>query len=238
MNPGTIRHKDWLQALRFESLAHSATMAEHLRTVDEAQERVARLDSLLEELVPESEQYRLIMALQAMRGVRLFTAATVALEVGGFLRFEHPRYLMGYTGLVPTERSSNDRRRQGGYHSDRQCPLTPYSRRGRMELSLFTKGWTTVEEATVGRITRGDKLVVEGPDPFAYTLPGAHEARPTAEQSHRCGGTRTDSFHVGHCASSRCRGGGACEATPRPLIRYCGMNATADMRSGFSPRSA
>lgn len=114
VNPGTIRYREWLQALRFESLAHSATLAEHLRTIDEAQARVARLDGVIEELVPESEQYHLIMALQAMRGVKLLTATTVVLEVGDFLRFEHPRYLMGYTGLVPTEQSSNNRRRQGG----------------------------------------------------------------------------------------------------------------------------
>jgi hypothetical protein len=35
-NPGTVRYKEWLHALRSESLARSETMAEHLRTTDEA----------------------------------------------------------------------------------------------------------------------------------------------------------------------------------------------------------
>jgi transposase len=54
------------------------------------------------------------MALQAMRGVELLTATIVALEVDDFLRFAHPRYLMGHTGSVPVPRRSNNRRRQGG----------------------------------------------------------------------------------------------------------------------------
>lgn len=114
VNPGTIRYREWLQGLHFDSLAHAAIVAEHLRAVDEAEERVARLDRVIDELVPTSPQYPLIMGLQAMRGVQLLIATTVALEVGDFLRFEHPRYLMGYTGLVSSERSSNARRRQGG----------------------------------------------------------------------------------------------------------------------------
>lgn len=114
INPGTIRYREWLQGLRFESLAHATVVAEHLRALDEAEERVSRLDHVIEELIPTSRQYPLIMGLQAMRGVKLLVASTVALEVGDFLRFEHPRHLMGYTGLVPSERSSNHRRWQGG----------------------------------------------------------------------------------------------------------------------------
>ena len=114
VNPGTIRYREWLQGLRFASPAQAAIVAEHICAFDEEQARVARLDRMIVELIPTSEQHRLIMALQAMRGVKLLTAATVVLEVGDFLRFDHPRYLMGYTGLVPTERSSNSCRRQGG----------------------------------------------------------------------------------------------------------------------------
>lgn len=68
---------------------------------------------MIEELVPASAQYPVITALQALRGVQLIAATTAALEVGDFLRFLHPRDLMGYTGLVASERTSNGRRRQG-----------------------------------------------------------------------------------------------------------------------------
>jgi transposase len=46
--------------------------------------------------------------LQALRGVRLITAATIMVEVGDLRRFETPRQLMGYLGLAPGERSTGD----------------------------------------------------------------------------------------------------------------------------------
>ena len=55
----------------------------------------------------------MIEALQALRGVAKVTAVTLAVEVGSFERFEHPKQLMSYTGMVPSEHSSGGRRRQG-----------------------------------------------------------------------------------------------------------------------------
>ena len=55
----------------------------------------------------------MIEALQALRGVAHITAATVVAEVGSLSRFENPRQLMGYTGLVPREHSSGNRTQRG-----------------------------------------------------------------------------------------------------------------------------
>ena len=52
-------------------------------------------------------------ALQAMRGVRLLVATGVIAELGDLNRFDHPRKLMSYLGLVPSEHSSGGKRRQG-----------------------------------------------------------------------------------------------------------------------------
>jgi transposase len=38
----------------------------------------------------------------------------IASELGDLMRFDHPRQLMAYLGLVPDEDSSGGRRRQGG----------------------------------------------------------------------------------------------------------------------------
>ena len=48
-----------------------------------------------------------------MRGVQLIAAITLVAELQDFLRFESPRQLMGYLGLVPSEHSSGPKRRQG-----------------------------------------------------------------------------------------------------------------------------
>ena len=48
-----------------------------------------------------------------MRGVQLIAAMTLVAELQDFLRFENPRQLMAYVGLVPGEHSSGPKRRQG-----------------------------------------------------------------------------------------------------------------------------
>jgi transposase len=56
----------------------------------------------------------LTRAFQALRGIRLLSAVTIAAEIDDFLRFSTPRHLMGYLGQVPSEDSTGKRRRQGG----------------------------------------------------------------------------------------------------------------------------
>ena len=56
----------------------------------------------------------IVHALQALRGLALVAAATVIAELGDITRFDNPRQLMAYLGLVPSERSSGPTRRQGG----------------------------------------------------------------------------------------------------------------------------
>ena len=52
-------------------------------------------------------------AVQAMRGIDRIAAMTFLAEVGDLSRFANPRQLMGYLGLVPSERSTGDRVRRG-----------------------------------------------------------------------------------------------------------------------------
>ena len=54
-----------------------------------------------------------VWALQALRGVQFVHAVTLISELGDLSRFTEPRQLMAYLGLVPTENSSGERRRQG-----------------------------------------------------------------------------------------------------------------------------
>ena len=52
-------------------------------------------------------------ALVALRGVDILTAATLVAELGDIARFDSPRQLMAFVGLVPSEHSSGGRRRPG-----------------------------------------------------------------------------------------------------------------------------
>ena len=55
----------------------------------------------------------MVKAVQAMRRVRLLVATGVIAELGDLTRFDHPRKLMSYLGLVPSEHSSGGKRLLG-----------------------------------------------------------------------------------------------------------------------------
>ena len=48
-----------------------------------------------------------------MRGIRLTIAVGLIAELGDLNRFEHPRKLMSYLGLAPSEHSSGGKQRMG-----------------------------------------------------------------------------------------------------------------------------
>ena len=54
-----------------------------------------------------------IEALQALRGVQCTVAVTTVAELGDLTRFNNPRALMKFLGLMPSEYSTGERRRQG-----------------------------------------------------------------------------------------------------------------------------
>ncbi len=68
---------------------------------------------MLEELAPTTEQADLIEALQAFRGIKLLTAASIAFELGDMRRFPSAKKLMSFIGVTPSEDSSGDRIRRG-----------------------------------------------------------------------------------------------------------------------------
>ena len=78
--------------------------------------RIVKLEKAIDEAVRKAapEIRAVIEALQALRGVAQMTAATIVSELGSLSRFESPRQLMGYSGLVAREHSSGNRVQRGG----------------------------------------------------------------------------------------------------------------------------
>lgn len=80
----------------------------------QCRERVARLERAIEDSLLDWSLAPVVERLQALRGVGLIAAVTFMVEVGDVRRFETPRRLMAYLGLVPSERSTGDTVRRGG----------------------------------------------------------------------------------------------------------------------------
>ena len=108
------RHLRWLDGQNFAHPAQRLAFQEMLNAVRAAAERIDRLDAALEEVVPSWTMAPVVAAFQAMRGVQFVTATTMVAEAGDLRRFDHPRQLMAFLGLVPSERSTGDTRRRGG----------------------------------------------------------------------------------------------------------------------------
>ena len=83
---------------------------EAVSTITERLKRLKRLDNELTHQVKNWRYYPVVKAIQALRGVRLLVATGVIAELGDLRRFDHPRKLMAYLGLVPRENSSGDKR--------------------------------------------------------------------------------------------------------------------------------
>ena len=110
---GTM-HLRWVEAQHFEHEAQRRVLAIYLHTVYECSKRVAQLTADIGELATSAWQLApLVKSLQALRGVRLVNAVTIAAELGDLARFPKPTQLMAYVGLVPTEHSSGESKRRG-----------------------------------------------------------------------------------------------------------------------------
>lgn len=136
--PWTKKHRLWLGRLAFGAPAHGLMFAELLDALDQTQARCDRLYDHIEELWPTWSLAWLVEALQALRGYGLINAVTVVAELGDPRRFDSPRQLMGFLGLVPSEHSTGERRRRGA--------LTKTGN-GRARKALIEAAWTYTRPA-------------------------------------------------------------------------------------------
>ncbi len=110
----TLKHWRWIKQQEFSEEALRRVCQDYVVTVEQAMLRVQRLTQDIGELVERWTLGPLVRGLQALRGVDLVTAVVLAAEIGDFQRFGTARQLMAYLGLVPSEQSSGNTRRQGG----------------------------------------------------------------------------------------------------------------------------
>lgn len=109
-----VRHMNWLRPLQFEHAAAQAIFDHYLLTVDHLQERLRQVDVQLEVFGGQEPHRQPVAWLRCFRGIDTVTSVSLVAELHDFRRFRSARALMAYLGLVPSERSSGDQRRQGG----------------------------------------------------------------------------------------------------------------------------
>ena len=109
----TQAHRRWIASLKLPDPAQQIAFEEYVQSVEEATRRVERLGAVITAQIEHWRWRPLVLALQAFRGISVIHAVRIVAELGDLTRFDSPRKLMGYLGLIPSEDSSGARRRQG-----------------------------------------------------------------------------------------------------------------------------
>jgi len=189
-NNWTQAHHAWLRKQRFERPTEHAVFDLYLQSVEQIGERVVNLEEKMVEVAGEQPYAEPVAALRCFRGVNTVTAMVIVAELHGFARFESPRALMAYLGLVPSEHSSGGSRRQGaitktGNRHVRRVLVEaawhyrhrPHTGRGLAERRRGQPGWviSTADRAQQRLHRRYWRLVNRGKSPNKATTAVARE---------------------------------------------------------------
>jgi transposase len=109
----TIVRRKWLGEQRFEYPAEQITFNAYLHAVDLVDARIDQLERAIRETAEQGPWRELVAQLRCLRGIDTLTALALAAEIGEFGRFRTAEEFMAFVGLVPTEHSSGEHRRQG-----------------------------------------------------------------------------------------------------------------------------
>ena len=107
-------HQRYLARLTMPRLQQQIVFQEHIEAINVQTERLERLTQAMENALTGWKWEPVVRALMSLRGVQVIVAMTLVAEAGDMSRFDDPRQLMAYFGLVPTEHTSSDKRWQGG----------------------------------------------------------------------------------------------------------------------------
>jgi len=106
-------HMRYLRELVLPHPAMKTILEEYLQGIDAAHNRIERIEASMLTLLENWRLKPAVQALMAFRGFQLVASMITVSELGDIHRFEHPRQLMTYLGLVPTESSSGPHQRLG-----------------------------------------------------------------------------------------------------------------------------
>jgi len=107
------RHDAWLRAQTWPLPALDQTHRAYLRAVDEGLARLHAIEQDLRALITLEPLRSRVERLRCFRGIDDLTALTIAAELGDPRRFATAPRTMAFVGLVPSEHSSGEHRRQG-----------------------------------------------------------------------------------------------------------------------------
>jgi transposase len=108
-----VARRKWLSEQRFAFAAQQQTFDTYLHALDLVDARIEALERAIREAAQQGPWRELVARLRCLRGIETLTALALVAEIGDFGRFRRAEEFMAFVGLVPSERSSGEQRRQG-----------------------------------------------------------------------------------------------------------------------------
>jgi transposase len=109
----TVIRRKWLGEQRFEYVSEQVAFDAYLHAVDLVDARIGKLEQAIREAAEQGPWRESVARLRCLRGIDTLTALALVAEIGDFSRFASAEEFMAFVGLVPSEHSSGDKRRQG-----------------------------------------------------------------------------------------------------------------------------
>ena len=243
----TLAHRRWLAGQKFDHAAQQIVFQEAIDAIEDALQRLRRLEKQLALIVPDWSMAPVVEAYQAMRGASFLVAVTFAAEIGDVRRFDTPRQLMSFLGLVPAERSTGDTIRRKGLTlaGNRRARRAG---RGGLDLSLSRQSERDLESPARGAAEGRARHRLEGAGSPVRSVSAAQ--RHGQETACRRGGDRPRDgrLPVGHRTGGRARLEGTVSPfrCPEPsgarrwgtpsLVMWPGLRPTPSSRPRKAPR--
>jgi transposase len=109
----TVVRRKWLSEQRFEYAAEQITFDSYLHALDLVDARIEQLERAIRQTAEQGPWRDLVARLRCLRGIDTLSALGLVAEIGDFNRFKSAEEFMAFVGLVPSEHSSGEHRRQG-----------------------------------------------------------------------------------------------------------------------------
>lgn len=205
--PWTKLHVEWLRKLTWEHDAERVVFEDYLLALEQFDERLKTLESHLDAQAQREPYKEPVAWLKCFRGFQTITALGIVAELHDFRGFQTARDLMGYLGLVPSESTTSDNRRQGSITKTGNCHV----RKLLVEAAWhYRRPWTVSgplkkrrEGQPASIIAIADKA---GQRLHRKVLPVDLARKARSAGRHRRG-ARTGRLHLGHPLPAGCAEG-------------------------------
>lgn len=111
--PWTVRHREWLDSVKFPDISTQVSLQDYLHAHDSMLARRALLDASIEQVALNCCYAEQVARLRCLRGIDTLSALGLCAELRGLERFQKPLQVAAFVGIVPSENTSGEKRRQG-----------------------------------------------------------------------------------------------------------------------------